>query len=172
MKQLYNLIQDFRKGNTDALIHIIKRFNPQLNKYQINSSYDDMKSDLILFMFKLINKIPLEKDIFKEDKYIISYVSKSLKNQYIYLNKINCNIISKEISLDEKYINKGDYNCFGNIIFEDLINGLTDIEKDVIIKIYKFNYSKAEVAKINGVSRQAIHKTHDRALSKIKKTLI
>lgn len=90
MGQLYNLIQDFRNGNMDIFILIMEKFEPKLNKLQRNSVYEDMKSDLILFMFKLLNKIPLEKDIFREDKYIISYINRSLKNHYIYLNKRLC----------------------------------------------------------------------------------
>ena len=89
MRQLYNLIQDFRNGDSDTFILILERFEPKLNKLQRNSIYEDMKSDLILFMFKLLNKIPLEKEVFREDKYIISYINKSLQYQYIYLNKIN-----------------------------------------------------------------------------------
>ena len=74
----------------DIFILIMEKFEPKLNKLQRNSVYEDMKSDLILFMFKLLNKIPLEKDIFREDKYIISYINRSLKNHYIYLNKRLC----------------------------------------------------------------------------------
>lgn len=171
MGQLYSLIKDFRNGNTDTFILIMDKFEPKLNKLQRNSVYEDMKSDLILFMFKLLNKIPLEKEIFREDKYIISYINKSLKNHYIYLNKTNYEVMSKELVLEEIYINNGDDNCFSNIIFEDIIKTLSDTEKDMIFKKYKLNYSEAEIARMKGISRQAIHKTHIRALSKIKKTL-
>lgn len=171
MGQLYNLIQDFRNGNMDIFILIMEKFEPKLNKLQRNSVYEDMKSDLILFMFKLLNKIPLEKDIFREDKYIISYINRSLKNHYIYLNKINCRVKSKELALEEIHINNGDDNCFSNIIFDDIIKTLTHAEKDIIFKKYKLNYSDAEIARMKGISRQAIYKTHVRALSKIKKIL-
>ena len=120
----------------------------------------------------LLNKIPLEKEIFKEDKYIVSYINKSLQHRYIYLNKLNCKVMSKELVLEETYINNGDDNCFSNIIFADIIKALTDTEKDIILKKYKLNYSEAEIARMKGVSRQAIHKTHIRALSKIKNIIV
>ena len=88
-----------------------------------------------MIMFKLLNKIPLEKEVFREDKYIISYINKSLQHQYIYLNKINYKVMSKEMALEETYINNGYDNCFSNIIFEDIIKTLTDTEKDIIFNI-------------------------------------
>lgn len=171
MGQLYNLIQDFRNGDANTFILILERFEPKLNKLQRESVYEDMKNDLILFMFKLLKKIPLENEVFREDKYIISYINKSLQHQYIYLNKINYKVKSNEMALEETYINNGDDNCFSNVIFEDLIKNLTEIEKDTIFKRYKQNYSEAEIGRIKGISRQAVHKTHIRALSKMKNLL-
>lgn len=55
--------------------------------------------------------------------------------------------------------------------FDDIIKDLTEIEKDVIIKKYKYGYSGSEIANMNGISRQAIYKTHFRALSKTRKLL-
>lgn len=171
MGQLYNLIQEFRNGNINTFTFIVEKFEQKLNKLQRCSIYEDMKNDLILFMFELLNKIPLEKETFKEDKYIFAYINKSLKNQYIYLNKINCKVRNKEIVLEERNISMDDFNYFSDIIFENIIRGLTDIEKDIIIKKYKLNYSEAEIARDKCVSRQAIHKTHSRALLKMKKLL-
>ena len=171
MGQLYNLIQGFRNGEMDTFIVIMDKFEPQLNKFQRNSINEDMKSDLTLFMFKILSKIPLDKDIFRDDKYIFSYINKSLKHQYIHLNKISHKLMNKEIPLEDKIINQGDDNCFRNIVFEDLIKNLTDIEKNVIINKYKFNYAEAEIARMKGISRQAVHKTHIRALSKMKNLL-
>ena len=76
--------------------------------------------------------------------------------------------MSKEMALEETYINNGYDNCFSNIIFEDIIKTLTDTEKDIIFNKYQLNYSEAEIARMKGISRQAVHKTHVRALSKIK----
>lgn len=81
MSRLYDLIQDYRGENPDAIIDIIdiiEKFEPLLGKFQRNGSYEDIKSDLILFMFKLLDNIPLDKEGFKEDKYLVSYIYKSL----------------------------------------------------------------------------------------------
>lgn len=96
----------------------------------------------------------------------MSYLSRRWLTQP---NKINCRVKSKELALEEIHINNGDDNCFSNIIFDDIIKTLTHAEKDIIFKKYKLNYSDAEIARMKGISRQAIYKTHVRALSKIKK---
>ena len=133
MGKLYNLIKNFRNGDGNSFILILEKFEPQLNKFQRISKHEDMKSDLILFLFNLLNKIPFERECFKEDKYTISYISKSLRHHYIYLNKINCKISLKESVLEENYVESYD-DCFNNIIFRDIIKNLTDPEKYVIIK--------------------------------------
>lgn len=100
-----------------AFVLILEKFEPQINKFQRNSVYEDMNSDLTLFMFNLLNKVPLEKECFKEDKYIISYISKSLRHQYIYLNKTNYKIVINEGELEENCIKSSDYNYFSNLTY-------------------------------------------------------
>ncbi|MEG2789670.1 MAG: hypothetical protein RR942_17825 [Romboutsia sp.] len=70
MGQLYNWIKDFRNGDVDTFLLILEKFELQLNKLQRNSSYEDMKCDLTLFLFDVLNKIPFEKECFKEENCI------------------------------------------------------------------------------------------------------
>lgn len=166
MGELSRLIKEYRRGDMNSYLVIFNRFEPLLNKLQRKSINEDMKSDLILFMFTLLNKIPLEKECLKEDKYIISYICKSLNHKYIYLNKkIRKN--NNEISLD-KFDYMSEVDTMNNIIFDNLIDKLTDNEKYVMNRKYKFNYSDTEIAREKGVSRQAVHKIHKRAIDKLK----
>lgn len=101
--------------------------------------------------------------------YIVSYIHKSLNNRYIYLNKKNKDRINREIKIDNNYIEAGYNDNWSTILFEDMIDILTELEKDIINKIYNLGYYEAEIARYYNVSRQAINKTHKRALSKIHK---
>lgn len=159
MGKFYDLIHKYRSNDNDIFVDIIDEFSPLINKYQRKGSYEDLKSDLIMFMFSLLNKIPLDNDNLKDDKYIISYIHKSLNHRYIYLNKKHSNVINKEIELEDNY---------SNILLEDMISCLTVLEKDIINKIYIFGYTEADIARMNKVTRQAINRTHKRALNKIK----
>lgn len=102
--RIYLLIKAYRNGDKNKIVEVIEIFNPLLNKLHSKGSSDDIKSDLILFMFDLLCKIPLEKEIFCSDKYIISYIKKSLVNEFIRLNKICCRNKDLEFSLDESYV--------------------------------------------------------------------
>lgn len=169
MSKFYNMIYSYKNNNPNVFVDIIEAFDPLLNKYQRNGCYEDIKNDLIEFMFLLLLKLPIEKDIFKEDKYIVSYIHKSLNNRYIYLNKKNKDRINREIKIDNNYIEAGYNDNWSTILFEDMIDILTELEKDIINKIYNLGYYEAEIARYYNVSRQAINKTHKRALSKIQK---
>lgn len=61
-------------------------------------------------------------------------------------------------------------NFEDKLTVDTLINKLTKKEKTVIILKYFYEYSDVEIANIFGVSRQAINKTKNRALNKMKKT--
>lgn len=169
MEKLFDLIQDYKANNLDTFVDIVEKFDPLLNKYQRNSCCEDIKYDLILFMSILLDKIPLENELFKQEKYIISYIHRSLKNQYILLNKTQSKVCRSEIPLDDKFMEYSHENFNSDIIFYDMISTLTKLEKKIIMEIYMFDSTESEVARIQNVSRQAIHKTHKNALRKLRK---
>ncbi|SFB38080.1 sigma-70 family RNA polymerase sigma factor [Clostridium frigidicarnis] len=170
MSSLYNIISSFNSGNSDEFLKIVETFDPLLKSLHKKSENDDTYSDLNLFLIQLMNKIPLHKEIFKENKYLISYISKSLKNHYIYLNKRNSKIYNTEFSSDLIDLDS-DYTDSNNTIFKDLLNHLTDLEKKIIIYKYIHSYSDIEIGKLRNVSRQSVHKTHKRALKKLKEVI-
>lgn len=169
MSKLYNLVKLYKNGNKNAIIDIIEIYNPVLNKFNRNSYSEDMKNDLILFMITLLDKIAIEKKEFKEDKYIFSYIYKSLKHRYIYENSKRCHIYNNETTYDVLLNDVSYDNNFSNIVFKDMVKNLTKSEKYVINKKYLFNLSEADIARELAISRQAVHKTHKRALNKLRK---
>lgn len=90
MNKLYDIIKNYKQGNKDSIIEVIELFNPLLNKLERQSNCCDIKSELIIFMIELMDKLPFENKKFCHDKYIVSYISKSIKNKYIHLNKNSC----------------------------------------------------------------------------------
>lgn len=170
MGDLYNAVKNFKNGETDEIVYILNLFDPLLNKLQRNSNYEDMKNELSLFMFAVLNKIPLEVNCFKEDKYIVSYIHKSLKFKYMSLNKLNQRIASTEIESDFKLLNSfNNENPTSLIFFKDIIKNLTENEQTILQKIYIDMLNEAEISRSFNISRQAVHKTHSRALKKLRK---
>ena len=115
-------------------------------------------------MEKILSKI-------YEDKQVLSYFSKSLKNEYIRLSKKN-----------DRRKNNEDYNCEdrvwgynfieSNIEVVDSIKNLNNYEKKIIKMVVLNGYSVSEVAKKTGKSRQAISQVKNRAISKLKKVYL
>ena len=86
MNKIYDLLSNYDENKEEVTLSVLEKFEPLLNKYSRKTYYSDMKNDLVLFFLELIPKIPIHKDNFKQDKYIISYINKSIRNQYILLN--------------------------------------------------------------------------------------
>ncbi|CEK40048.1 sigma-70 family RNA polymerase sigma factor [Paraclostridium sordellii] len=172
MSNLYESIRKYKCGYIEEILNILDMFDPLLNKFQRNSCYEDMKSELSLFMFNLIDNFPLEKDCFKEDKFIINYIYKALKNKFIQVNKLHQKIKSCESNIDIVALNNCDYsNLLSFVIFEDIIKDLTQNEKNIIRKIYLDRLRESEISRELNISRQAVNKTHLRALEKLKKLI-
>jgi RNA polymerase sigma factor (sigma-70 family) len=169
INKLYNLIIDYKNGNKDSVIDIIEVFTPLLNKLDRQSKYCDMKSDLIVFIIELMDKLPINNSRFYHDKYIISYISKSIKNKYIHLNKKACKRISSEEELNLNVLkNNVVENKLDMLFFKALIKSLTPKEREIITYKYALNYSDIEIAERFKISRQSVNQTKIRAISKLK----
>lgn len=168
MGEIHLLIIEYKKGDKNKILDLIHKFEPLLNKLQRNSNYEDMKSDLLLFLFKLVDELSIKLENFEHDKNIISYIEKSLKNKSIYINKKNQKICNLKECLDNHIVDNKYEENFNNIIFNDLTKSLTSKERYIIHKIYLENISQAHIAKELNISKQAIYKTRIRALNKLK----
>lgn len=51
MGEIYSIIYEYKQGDNSKSVDLIDRFNPLLDKLQRNSCYEDMKSELILFLY-------------------------------------------------------------------------------------------------------------------------
>lgn len=167
-KEFIFKIIDVKKNNKDeSMLDILAIFDNIINKYSRKLNGEDTKQDLYVFLIKLINNIDELSIVNYEDKQVLSYFSKSLKNEYIRLSKKN-----------DRRKNNEDYNCEdrvwgynfieSNIEVVDSIKNLNNYEKKIIKMVVLNGYSVSEVAKKTGKSRQAISQVKNRAISKLK----
>lgn len=168
MGEIYLLVYESKKGNKEKVIDLIHKFDSLLNKLQRNSHYEDMKNDLVLFLLRLISRVPIEVENFKDDKYITSYIYKSIKNEYIRLNKKIQERHNNELYLNESIINNKQNEQFDKVMLNDMMKILTEKEKEIISKIYINGFTEAQIGRDKKISRQAVHKTHERALKKLR----
>lgn len=171
-KEFIFKIIDVKKNNKDeSMLDILAIFDNIINKYSRKLNGEDTKQDLYVFLIKLINNIDELSIVNYEDKQVLSYFSKSLKNEYIRLSKKN-----------DRRKNNEDYNCEdrvwgynfieSNIEVVDSIKNLNNYEKKIIKMVVLNWYSVSEVAKKTGKSRQAISQVKNRAISKLKKVYL
>lgn len=87
-KEFIFKIIDVKKNNKDeSMLDILAIFDNIINKYSRKLNGEDTKQDLYVFLIKLIKNIDELSIVNYEDKQVLSYFSKSLKNEYIRLSK-------------------------------------------------------------------------------------
>ena len=168
---IFKIIDVKKNNNNEGILDILAIFENIINKYSRKLNGEDTKQDLYVFLIKLINNIDELSIVNYEDKQVLSYFSKSLKNEYIRLSKKN-----------DRRKNNEDYNCEdrvwgynfieSNIEVVDSIKNLNNYEKKIIKMVVLNGYSVSEVAKKTGKSRQAISQVKNRAISKLKKVYL
>ena len=81
-KEFIFKIIDVKKNNKDeSMLDILAIFDNIINKYSRKLNGEDTKQDLYVFLIKLINNIDELSIVNYEDKQVLSYFSKSLKNE-------------------------------------------------------------------------------------------
>ena len=82
---------DLGKNNKDeSMLDILAIFDNIINKYSRKLNGEDTKQDLYVFLIKLINNIDELSIVNYEDKQVLSYFSKSLKNINIHPAVLLC----------------------------------------------------------------------------------
>ncbi|AAM23712.1 RNA polymerase sigma-B factor [Caldanaerobacter subterraneus subsp. tengcongensis MB4] len=109
------------------------------------------------------------------DKKLISYIAKGMKNEYIRLYKKYKKIKEKEIPVeDEEIISSDDENTQNietKLAIEEALQKLTPLQKEIIIETILYGEKEKEVALKLHISQQAVNKTKKRALKKMREFL-
>lgn len=157
-----------------AALQLLEMFEKLLKKYARQLGTEDAYEDLRLFFFELITKLK-GKDISSDnDGYIVSYIAKSIKNQYIFMSKQRNadNIdtfsdISEEQMIYIEQLAASDNQTDISIYFPSH-NKLTEKE-ETILRLYFVNgYSIETISNQLKVSRQAVNQAKNRAINKIR----
>ncbi|WP_035288609.1 sigma-70 family RNA polymerase sigma factor [Clostridium sp. KNHs214] len=171
-KYLYLLINKWKSKDKDALLILIQKFNPLIQKYSKKLMYDGAESDLTIAFIEILNKIPLEKATMKNSKFILSYINTSIKNKFIKLSKYNNAFLYNEIKLNlEITMDCNNNSIEDSLILNSALSNLSKYQRKIIIDKFFKEKSEIEISKELGISRQAVNKTKNIALKKLKKYL-
>ncbi len=152
------------KTEKDEMLCLLQQFDPLLKKYAHALHYEDAYNDLQLCFIELIVRIKAEGFIGKDEKYILSYIRKSvisfsikLSSQRMYRRMVESK--NDDYSRCDSYI---------GLLWCDLQNLLTKDEQQFIVDLYFEDISASELAKSGQVSKQAISNKKRRILDKIR----
>ena len=125
-----------------------------------------------LALIELTAAIPLQQFKMQDnDGCLVSYISKSMRNKYISLScKEQTMHNHMLLILDETYdcIDEKSDDLQDNIDFKVILGSLTELQKKVIIFKYYYEYSDNEIAKMLGISRQAVNRLKNRGIEKLR----
>lgn len=170
-KDLYNLVAMSKKKDKEALLELLIKFKPAIQKFKRQLNYEEAETDLIISFIEIIYKINLEK-LKKNDAVLVKYIYSSLKNKKTDLLKQRINHFNEKVTLVElndnieapQYIDNQD-----NLFICDILKGLPARQKSVIVDKFIKGYPDIEIAEKLNISRQAVNKLKNRGLENIKK---
>lgn len=165
-ENLYELILNSRKDGISSLEKLILKFEKLIKKYAYMLKYEDAEQDLILHFIKVIKYMKLN-DSMKDEPILISYLSKSIRNEYIRLSKEKNK--HNEITLNININTKNAITEFDFDYISDLLNKcLTEKETSIMTLLYIDGYKVSDVSEAMNISRQAVNQCKKRSLSKLR----
>lgn len=172
---LADKILSAKSGNKDDMLCLIEKFSPVTKKYGRKLDIEEGISEVTLYFIELVHHLNIHKLRSCSDAALVCYVAQCISHFYTKMKKgpyDNRVLYIEELTEAHKAKLDADYAT------EDLpfdwalpLQQLTDKEQFVIIQIYEYGFSSAEIAKHLGVSRQNINQIKKRAESKIRTAL-
>lgn len=170
---LYDLLKRAKENDKDATYEIIKDFDGTLKKLSNSLHYEEAETDLIIELLKLIQSIDIKKFKDSSHKQIARYIHIHLKKRVLNLfaNKKKWLYDFVEINydiLEDTSITDIESTVLTSILIESLVKH----QQDIIVMEFIYDFPEKKIAKILGITRQAVNRTKNRALKNLKKILI
>lgn len=174
-RSLSSQILMFRQGDCDKGLELIEQFSPLHKRFARLLGSEDAFNDLQLDFLIILKNIPDAILGKASDGEIVNYLKTSVKNAYILLSKkakANVPLLYYEdvINKDQLAYNEGSFEVSGydGLFMEDLRQILSPKEFAIIIKHYFYDFTIAEIAAQQHVTRQTINQVKLSALKKLK----
>lgn len=169
---LSDLIMSAQTGDKQSMLDLIEKFSPIIKKYGHKLDPEDGVNEITLFFIELIHQFNFSKLKSGSDGVIVSYIEKCVIHFYIKARKgmYNDRTLYWD-ELPEKSKAKIELISCQPGSSLDLafpLQKLTEKERLVIIQIYEFGFTSAEIAKHLRVSRQNVNQIKKRAEAKIR----
>lgn len=172
------IIDDIRSGqngNQTAVLNLVNKFSPALKKYARRLGTEDAYYDLQTEFLALILHLDCTKLRKTSDGAMVKYLSQSIYHAYIKLLRHLIDNKVPTVSVDElteAVLYQNSIVCTADPCLLDIPSSLlTPLEADAFYQICILGNSAAEIARINGTSRQSVNQAKQRAISKLRRFL-
>ena len=173
---LLEVIENARNGDGEAMLFLLKKFEPLLNKYakKLTLDYDDALQEVTLAFIELIHCRNLTALKSGSDGGIVSYIAKSIYHSYISISKKYKNPFIEE-SIDDINWNLEHQealsasDCYIALDIEEFKTVLSEVEAFIFTMHYLQDIPIQAIAKRIGISRKNTNKKKNQALNKLKK---
>ena len=165
--ELYSLTNN---NSEEALLELLRRFQPLLNKYAYKSGdYEDAYSELQLHLIQLMKNMPSDAISWNAGQ-LVSYIAKSIYTYYIKLSKQHCfrenNILEFNPDIMDSSANENT-----TVFLKDYLQKLTLPQREIIFLHYIQGLSIQEIALLRNISRQAANKNKKSSFETIAETI-
>ena len=160
------LITEYRKGNENAVLPLLKQFEGLIYHYKAKSGIEDICEELTAFLLEMFSKINL--NLFKdpEGDGINRYIAVSVGHKFVAL--------SKEYDRNRTFqtVTESDVGYTPDLCQEEILREtlscLTPRQRDVILYKYIYLYSDIEISETLHISRQAVNQIKNRSVGILK----
>ncbi len=164
---LIELVKNLKNGDKSSFETVNKEFIGLIVFFSKKIGGEDSLAELKAFLFELL--IGIEPENFKYDnsQTLKRYIAVSLRNRYIALSKEKQKYEKTELGLLDDGI-KYSASLEDRIMVKDMLRLLSEKQRLIVTYKYIYGYSDIEIADIMNISRQAVNRLKNRAISIIR----
>lgn len=166
---LHFLVSRAKVRDKAAAMILLDRFLPQIKNISHAINGEDTYQDLQLFLLELADKIPLERDVFQNERILGAYIANSIRRRSCFLQCKKNRKENNELTLDENLEMASPSRFENSILLLSLLETLTSKERLLIYLIYFYGYNCAEIARMRHISTQSVNQAKHKILKKLHK---
>ena len=173
-KNFFVLVEGCQSNDSECFELLYKNFLPLLKKYSARFYDEEEAFDTLFYEFvNCLYKMPIHSANFHLDSVIIAYITTTIKNCYFALCKkenkrINTMCNYEDIKVADTLSNTKDI-LEDNLFMLSLEKYLSNAELELIKMKFCLGLKDAEIAKNQGISRQAVNRKLHKIIKKIKR---
>ena len=174
MGEIFTIVDESQHSNKESIMNLITMFNPIIQKYSRKLNYDGADTDIIIFILETIPNIPIYKNYnMQNDGCIVNYMCNSIRHEFIYLSQKNIKITSMETELNTDIVTSSyDEPLDSNLFINGLLDNLSNMQKQIIKKIFIEDVSENTISRQLNISRQAVNRAKNRGLKTLKNSIL